>query len=77
MEKAHKFTGVPIALITNMSLLTRPDVFDAATACDLAANRLVVIHRSTLLIVQLLCWRDNGKIIVVSTCPDNGAQGIT
>ncbi len=38
--KIREFTDVPIALITNSSLLTRPDVFAAAASCDLVLPTL-------------------------------------
>jgi wyosine [tRNA(Phe)-imidazoG37] synthetase (radical SAM superfamily) len=36
----HEFTNVPVALITNSSLLTRRDVFEAAASCDLVLPTL-------------------------------------
>ena len=40
VEKIRRFTQIPIALITNSSLLTRADVFDAAASCDLVLPTL-------------------------------------
>jgi len=40
VKKIRTFTEIPIALITNSSLLTRPDVFDAAASCDLVLPTL-------------------------------------
>jgi len=40
VELIRRFTDVPIALITNSSLLTRADVFDAAESFDLALPSL-------------------------------------
>ena len=56
IEKIRAFTSIPIALITNSSLLTRPDVFDAAASCDLVLptfdagdqNTFVRINRPAL-----------------------------
>jgi len=40
VKKIRKFTQIPIALITNSSLLTRPNVFNAAASCDLVLPTL-------------------------------------
>ena len=47
IEKIRAFTSIPIALITNSSLLTRPDVFDAAASCDLVLPTLDAGDRDT------------------------------
>ena len=47
VEKIRDFTQTPIALITNSSLLTRPDVFDAAASCDLVLPTLDAGDRDT------------------------------
>jgi len=47
VKKIRKFTQIPIALITNSSLLTRPDVFDAAASCDLVLPTLDAGDRNT------------------------------
>ncbi len=47
VEKIRSFTQIPIALITNSSLLTRPDVFDAAASCDLVLPTLDAGDRDT------------------------------
>ena len=56
VKKIREFTRIPIALITNSSLLTRPDVFAAAASCDLVLptfdagdqNTFVRINRPAL-----------------------------
>ena len=40
VEKIRRFTQIPIALITNSSLLTRPEVFAAAASFDLVVPSL-------------------------------------
>lgn len=49
VEKIRKFTQTPIALITNSSLLTRPDVFDAAASCDLVLPTLDAGDQNTFI----------------------------
>lgn len=40
VEQIHQFTEIPVALITNSSLLSRSEVFDAAASCDLVLPTL-------------------------------------
>jgi len=47
VEKIRQFTQIPIALITNSSLLTRPDVFDAAASFDLVLPTLDAGNQNT------------------------------
>ncbi len=49
VEKIRKFTQIPIALITNSSLLTRPDVFAAAASCDLVLPTLDAGDQNTFI----------------------------
>ncbi len=49
VEEIRRFTNLPIALITNSSLLTRPEVFAAATAFDLVLPSLDAGDQGTFL----------------------------
>jgi wyosine [tRNA(Phe)-imidazoG37] synthetase (radical SAM superfamily) len=40
VKRIHTFTEIPVALITNSSLLSRSDVFEAAASCDLVLPTL-------------------------------------
>jgi len=49
VEEIRKFTGIPIALITNSSLLARPAVLDAAASFDLVLPSLDAGSQKTFL----------------------------
>ncbi len=49
VEKIHLFTEVPVALITNSSLLTRSEVFEAAASCELVLPTLDAGDQNTFI----------------------------
>ena len=52
IERIRRATSIPIALVTNSSLLTRPEVLDAAAACDLVLPSLDAGDQETFELVN-------------------------